>query len=153
MNQVNISPLIKPNKLPKQSPVGLDGWFTLIIIGLFGTIIVNIITVITLLPLDFSTVNMFYFSILIICVLNEVGLSSIILLFIFKRNIVFRILFLIQTCILGICFFLIPSGSSFIPILARILWTVYLYRSERVKNTFIGLKSINQIMGESEISS
>ena len=148
--EVKISPLIKPDKQPKQPPVGLSGWFSLIVIGLFGTILLDIVTVVPLLPIDLSIVNMFFFVVFLISLLNEVVLSAVILILIFKRSIIFRVLFLIQTCILGACILIIQDGSSLIQMLARILWTVYLFRSERVKNTFIGIKSINQVLAETE---
>jgi drug/metabolite transporter (DMT)-like permease len=152
MSKVNISPQIKPGKLPKYTPVGLGGWFTLVIIGLFGTILMDILSMFEVFPIDISNVNIFYFVIYLICIVNEVILSVVILALIFLRKIMFRNLYLIQTCVLGACFIVMLEGSSLVALLARILWTVYLYRSERVKNTFFGIKSINQTLSETENS-
>jgi hypothetical protein len=160
MAKVEISPLLKTNHKQKEPPVGLGGWFTIIIIGLILTIVANVAMTPQLLP------NLVYYPLylivfLSICLINEVMLSAVILFFIYKRNIIFRKLFVIQTCILIVCAFIllfisylfnVSSGFSITGVLARILWTTYLFRSERVHNTFIGVKSINQTLTENEES-
>ncbi len=159
MNEIKLSPQLKPGKPPKQPPVGLGGWFALIMIGLILSIIADIGGTVKLFQSDLSYMNLFFLLFFIICITNELILSAVILFFIFKRNILFRLLFVIQTCVFAVCYFAylflcafynIPPDISFMTIFARILWTVYLFRSERVKNTFIGTKSIAQIVRETE---
>ena len=159
MNEIKFSPQLKPGKMPNQPPWGLGGWFTLVMIGLVGMIIVGILSVIQVVQIEYTQINPYFLVLFIICILNEVCLSAVILFFIYKRNILFRLLFVVQTCVLIFCYFSdlylslsfgFQTELSLLSVFGRILWTVYLFRSERVKNTFIGMKSIAQLMDETE---
>lgn len=159
MSDIKISSQLKPGKLPKQPPWGLGGWFTLVMIGLVGMIILGIMSVLEVVQIEYTQINPYFLVLFIICILNEVCLSVAILFFIYKRNILFRLLFIVQTCVLIFCSFVdfylslsfgFQAEFSLLSVLGRILWTVYLFRSERVKNTFIGMKSIAQLMEETE---
>ncbi len=159
MNEIKISPQLKPGKLPKQPPWGLGGWFTLVMIGLIGMIIIGIVSVIEVVQIEYIRINPYFLVLFIICILNEVCLSAAILFLIYKRNKLFRLLFVVQTCVLIFCCFAdsylslisgFQTDFSWLSVLSRILWTVYLFRSERVKNTFIGMKSIAELMNETE---
>lgn len=159
MSELKISPQLKSGQMPKQPPVGLGGWFTLIIIGLFAISLSGIVSIFELFSIGFEKADPLLLTFYFFCILNDVALSAFILVFIFKHNIIFRMLFIIQTCVITLCFFIyfyialafgFKSELNFISILGRILWTVYLFRSERVKNTFFGIKSINKILENSE---
>ena len=130
----------------KEQLYGFGGCFVLIIINLFGNIIISIIDFFDLLN-AFSQLNGGLIAIFIAAYLNNIGLSGIIAVYIIKRRILFRKLYLIQTCIsLALCFllaFFIPLYydrtivQMVIAMLIRALLTVYLFRSVRVKNTFV----------------
>ncbi len=156
MANVEVSPQLKPEHKHKEPPVGLGGWFTFIIIGLIVLIISGVVGLSQML--SYLVYYPVYFIIFLsICIINELFLSAVLLFFIYKRNIIFRKLYVIQTCILiaSLLFifilsflFSISTDFSILGILARILWTVYLFRSERVHNTFIGFKTISHELAD-----
>ena len=77
----------------------------------------------------------------------DVVVNIIILVFIFKRNILFRKIFVIYTAyvlvvvLAGIIFlklaFDIVNLQKFISFIGAAIWITYLYKSKRVKNTYI----------------
>lgn len=158
MSKVNISPLLKSQR-QKMPPVGLGGWFAVIIIGLVGTVLFNVIGIFDVIPMiDWPHVQLFRVMLWLICLLNDIVLSLVILWFIHKRNIIFRTLYLIQTCLILFLFLILlvcylQAVAPVYTLLARILWTVYLYRSQRVRNTFLGIKTINDILSKNAQSS
>ena len=142
---------LKPMKIkPKKhhcAPKGLGGWFTLVIIGQVAMIIMVITTILQdMLPIwvYLDVFLRFWFVFLFI---NEGVLSGVILGFIFARKMIFRTLFIVQsigTFIFGIVH--MPFlDTDFLPgLIARAFWIVYLFRSERVNNTFSPLTFFNQ---------
>lgn len=149
---MNIQPSINPtqSKSPNNSPsvVGLGGWFVFIIIGEILAVISNVISIFILIP-DIGVNSKFdmyvYFSIGL--VLISIFISAAILYLIYTRNIFFRILFIVQIAIGFTCFIAsfifhingwdISQGSNSYNITWPIIWVIYLYKSKRVKNTFI----------------
>lgn len=76
----------------------------------------------------------------------EVGLNIAMLVFIFKKNIVFRVLFIIYSAIVVVSMtaafvYLLTYGIVYTTAIFRFvvtaIWILYLYKSKRVKNTFI----------------
>ncbi len=68
MNEIKISPHLKPGKLPKQPPWGLGGWFTLVMIGLIGMIIIGIVSVIEVVQIEYIRINPYFLVLFIICI-------------------------------------------------------------------------------------
>jgi hypothetical protein len=150
MNETKISPMLIPGKASGQ-PIGLGGIFILFIIGLCVDILMNTFVMIDILSYDLTKANLFILTIIFIFLTNEVVMSAFILYFVFRRNIIFRKLYLIQTCIFAVCYiFLFSVNMPIFSILMRILWTLYLFRSVQVKNTFIGIKSISETLSDTE---
>jgi hypothetical protein len=150
MNETKISPMLIPGKASGQ-PIGLGGIFILFIIGLYVDILMNTFVMIDILSYDLTKANLFILTIIFIFLTNEVVMSAFILYFVFRRNIIFRKLYLIQTCIFAVCYiFLFSVNMPIFSILMRILWTLYLFRSVQVKNTFIGIKSISETLSDTE---
>lgn len=76
----------------------------------------------------------------------EVGLNIAMIVYMFKKNIVFRFLFVIYSAIVVVSMtaafiYLLSYGTIYTTAIFRFvitaLWIVYLYTSKRVKNTFI----------------
>lgn len=127
---------------------GLGGWMILIIIGRILTIFSYISAISEVTPLlGYSPEADVYLYIMIaLCILFGIVLTGLILFFIFKRNIVFRTLMVIQiTVSLTITFIICVLLNSwaelsidiFTGVIGGAIWITYLYRSVRVKNTFI----------------
>ena len=132
--------------------IGLGGWMTVVIIGRFLTIIMGVIDLMDLMQcfdylgytntLDFIVYFGFIYDILIVIIL-----SGVILYFIFKRNIIFRVLFVAQTISImvfdiAISVYMtnlgVETDSSIVRnIIFGAIWIAYLYKSKRVKNTFL----------------
>lgn len=129
---------------------GIGGWLVLIIIGRFLSIVFGVKGI-----FDFSAyagydpqLDVLVYSSIVFDVLITIALSGVILFFIFKRNILFRTMIIIQ---MGICFLYVviltiyTSSLGVAPDLAynivafieSALWVLYLYKSKRVKNTYI----------------
>ena len=138
---------------------GLGGWFVFIIIGRFASIIIGINTIVDWASLYSAreVLGAYYDIIIAYAVICVILLSAVILYFIFKRNIIFRKLLVIQisiSLIFSIALIFITqsvlaslgldSGSvDYDPIrlvanfISAGIWFTYLYRSKRVKTTFI----------------
>lgn len=127
---------------------GLGGWMVLFIIGRFLTmlsIISNAIKITDLLGIDKQIDVMLKFALAIAPI--ELILTILITYFIFKRNILFRKLFVIRIAIslvvtLGITIYGYVIFSVFdyhiiTNLIGAAIWISYLYVSKRVKNTFI----------------
>ena len=139
----NVMPQSANKKLP---PVGLGGWLTLFIISQLG-VVVSIVSKLGELLFRLSSLNAFLLAYNFLLIFIEGIFPIVILVFLFKGKMLFRSLYLIQTIIFAFCLLALFALSIFdntysiigslLPLLIRILWTVYLYRSERVKNTFL----------------
>ncbi len=131
--------------LEEKQPQGFGGWFVLILIGLFASIILGTVQFFQYSEV-WQYVDFGLGSLLTIDYLNTIILSIVILIFIFRKDIRFRLMYLIQTCIsvvIIICLFAIigtADGQMIGSMLGRILWTIYLFKSVRVKNTFVDKK-------------
>lgn len=127
---------------------GLGGWMILIIIGRVITILLNIKEIADIVPyLGLNPeADLFFYIIISIDILLGIVLTGAMLFFIFKRNILFRKLMVIQIAVsLAITFIVCILFNSwaelsidiFTGIVSGAIWITYLYRSVRVKNTFI----------------
>ena len=126
--------------------MGLGGWLTLFIISQLG-VVVSIVSKLSELLLRLSSLNAFLLAYNFLLIFTHGIFPIVILVFLFKGNMLFRSLYLIQTIILAFCVLALSILSiysnnlvtygSLLPLLICILWTIYLYRSERVKNTFL----------------
>ena len=130
---------------------GLGGWMLIVIIFRFLTILSGMLSIAGVLALDAFTLSLLpgYVTFCIIwSVLVEVIWSVVILIFIFQRAIAFRLLFVIQICLSLLVAFgtwIYAAGWGLEPeyrdivftIIGGVIWIVYLYKSNRVKNTFI----------------
>ncbi len=130
---------------------GLGGWMVIVIIGRILTIIMTIKDM-AAWPFYRILFGNFYAIIIVYDVVVGLGLSVAILYFIFQRKIIFRRLFVIQiaiTLVIATATFVLTlillspedNGTDMaqliINILSGVVWIIYLYRSARVKNTFI----------------
>jgi threonine/homoserine efflux transporter RhtA len=129
---------------------GVGGWLVLVIIGRILTIIVGIRDIVDLSPVIGTVPSLDYLWILaiILDITVYIILSIVILVFMFSRKIIFRLLFVIQVAV--VFFFSLwanitvynlgydvdPSGI-FSSVAAGVVWIIYLYKSKRVKNTYI----------------
>ena len=96
-----------------------------------------------------SSPDSFVYAILMLLVflIPDTGISIAVLVYLMKKDIVFRKLFVIDTILLSVSttgaflFSLLVLGdfyeTAIIHIAVAVLWVVYLYKSKRVKNTFI----------------
>ena len=155
MDDTSISPLHNEKK-PINIPVGIGGWLILIIIGLFGSILLSALDFVHYFDV-WKYVDFGFGALFTVTYLNEIAVSALILILIFRRKIFFRKLFLIQTCayaLINLIIIILNGGDDaviiFLAMTERALWTVYLFRSERVENTFIGMKSTAELMDETE---
>jgi len=129
---------------------GIGGWLILVIIGRFIAIIMGIKSIVTLsgfLGVAPSFDGLLYI-IIVALVLIYIILSGVILYFMFARKIVFRTLFVAQL-VADLLFMVILSMvlsnrgydstyTGFIQtIIGGAIWIAYLYKSKRVKNTYI----------------
>ena len=130
---------------------GLGGWMAVVIIGRILNIILTIKDM-AAWPFYRILIGNFYAIIIVYDVVVGLCLSVTILYFIFQRKIIFRRLLVIQIAIsiviAGATFVLTlillspgDNGSDMaqliINIISGVVWILYLYRSARVKNTFI----------------
>ena len=132
---------------------GLRGWMIIVIIGRVLTIIMGINAIMDIRDIDVDPEFSGFMSFLIIAtVLIDILLSGVILIMIFQRNIAFRMLIVIQVCltlifIVGIWIYagswgITPAYEEIVsPIVGGAIWITYLYRSRRVRNTFICLST------------
>lgn len=123
---------------------GLGGWMVVFIIGHF----LGILTIISSLA-QLSNCRGFteqldtLVNITIIIAIIELILVIVALYYIFKRNILFRRVFVIRVVIDIISFFVVimldklNSVDIISCIVSAVIWITYVYRSKRVKNTFI----------------
>ena len=138
---------------------GLGGWFVFVIIGRFAAILIGITTIFRYAS-SYSlrdVLGAYYDIVIAYSIIWLILLSAVVLYFIFKRNIIFRKLMLIQIAFdlifAIVSIFILQSilsslgldpgsvdygetqlVSSFI---GACVWIAYLYRSKRVKTTFI----------------
>ena len=142
---------------------GFGGFFIFVIIGRFLTAITSVV-----LLMHYTSSNRYaqilgaYYNIIIACLIGlSIVMSVVVLFFIFKRNIIFRTLLVIQIAVTSIIDLIgiivlshycnsmgedaifyrpvIRSGVTrfLISVIISVLWIGYLYMSSRVKNTFI----------------
>jgi hypothetical protein len=141
--------------------IGLGGWFSLVIIGQLLAIASGIYGIFRLFPLLDPLLNnsnelysLIIFMLLAI-VLIYILLPCAILYFIYKRNIIFRAIFIVRLIIsfvITMSFYVfvetpvysISFINDFISFALQISWVFYLSQSKRVKNTFIYSKTIKQ---------
>lgn len=127
---------------------GLGGWMILVIIGRLLTFFTygSAIADLTLFLGYSPEADVYIYIMIALCVLFGIVLTGFILFFIFKRNIIFRKLLVIQIAIsLGTTFLICILFNAwseftrdiFTGIVGGAIWITYLYRSVRVKNTFI----------------
>ncbi len=129
---------------------GISGWMVVVVIGRILTILIgaygNINGLMTLASLHVS--DSFLSAMLFIDLLNTVGLSIVMLILIFRRNILFRTLFVVQLVVLIIETIIISlyasraynvslDPSDYVGLIGGVIWVIYLFVSKRVKNTFI----------------
>jgi hypothetical protein len=137
---------------------GIGGWLIVIIIGRVLSVILGIQEIAdcsSLLRNGSHFVPLLYTSISVDIVIGII-LSAVILLLIFLRSIAFRILFVIQVLAaflfnIGAYIYFLSFGfdmlSSFwgpfiLSIAGGVVWIFYVYRSKRVKNTYIYSKTV-----------
>lgn len=129
---------------------GVGGWLIVIIIGRILTIILGIkdiadlSAVMGVVPALDGLIN----ASVIYDIANNIILSIVILCLMFARKIVFRLLIVIQVAA-AILFVIISNGiiggmgyqttytGLTSPIVGGAIWIAYLYKSRRVKNTYI----------------
>ena len=128
---------------------GLKGWMVLVIIGRFVAIIAALISIPNMLEyygyLDWLDTFM-TLSIAVLVPIDVIA-SIVILVFIFKENILFRKIFVIYTIytlaltLAAMIYLKVAYDTTYTnPIFTLIgsaIWITYLYKSKRVKNTFI----------------
>lgn len=127
---------------------GLGGWMVLFIIGLCLSLIsmtTNAVKAINLLGIDKHADIMLKFALVITPI--EFILTIIVICFIFKKNILFRKLYVIgvaislvgafSATIYGYVMFNVFSYQIISSLIGAAIWISYLYVSKRVKNTFI----------------
>ncbi len=126
------------------SLIGIGGWLILVVIGRILSVIIGVYNFANTLVIfnQYNVSDFWSYAITCIEMLNGVGLSFVMLILIFKRNIVFRRLFVIQMSIAILDALLIGIYTStyttlISTIASTVVWTIYFYRSLRVKNTFI----------------
>ena len=128
---------------------GINGLLILIISSEIYSIIFSIVMVCRI----FSYIgnNSLITIVVIIQIFLSVVLPLVILLLLFFRKILFRLFFVIQTAAYFIFTFSLYYGHnffnlydliSFIP--GSVIWIIYLYKSKRVKNTFVYPKLFKQ---------
>ncbi len=129
---------------------GIGGWLVLVIIGRFLSIIMGIKSIADIskaLGLEPSLDGLLYLMIIVFAAVYII-LSGVVLYFIFSRKIVFRILFVAQVAadlVLAVVFNAILANKGydtsytgfFQTIIGGAIWIAYLYKSKRVKNTYI----------------
>ena len=135
---------------------GLGGWLVVVIIGRILTILLGVLGITSesaYLGYSNSIDSLIYLE-LVIYILVSIIMSCVILYLMFKRNILFRRLFVIQTITIFLSNIILSlyvynlgyemSGSELAsPLFAGVIWIIYLYKSKRVKNTFIYPKLYN----------
>ncbi len=134
---------------------GIGGWLILFLIGRFASAAMETYYLFQLIAQArgsyFSDAGTSLYVILVILILGHIGLEASIITLMFLKKMLFRIMFIINVAyivmvtigyplitsgILGTHFVLDPTAiSSFV---AAIPWTIYLFVSRRVKNTFAG---------------
>ncbi len=135
---------------------GIGGWLVLVIIGRIISIILGAKDFFDLTKLIGQDPN--FEGIIIFGIVMDITLvillSAVILYFLFKRNILFRNLFVIQVS-LGFLFNVfvlvyfsslgvnLGAASLISPLISGVIWILYLYKSKRVKNTYIYPKIYN----------
>ena len=128
---------------------GLGGWMTVVIIFRLLTVTLALLYIPDYIASLGNSIDEYYFGIinLVAYIPFEVGIHIAILIYIFKRNIMFRKLFVIYVVVA----FLLNFGGALYLYIARdilslqilfglfsnALWILYMYKSKRVKNTFI----------------
>lgn len=132
---------------------GIGGWLILFIIGQFATGLYGTVSFISIIPyLGSSEQHNAFFTLSVVVGILLVFIGSIAILYcIFSRNILFRKLFIIQNVsMLVFLFFFCAYANSFgitydlsgtsSSIISALIWLTYLYRSKRIRNTFIYIK-------------
>lgn len=146
---------------PEQMPVlypedynaslnGLGGWMAFVIIGRFLDFIYGIINLADLVTYAGSSgdLDVYYTVMIVLNVLVIILGSALILYFIFTRNILFRRIMVIQVIIVltvstmsSIYFrslgYSVEMSEMISSLVSATIWVTYLYKSKRVKNTFI----------------
>ena len=129
---------------------GVGGWLILIIIGRVLTFIFSIKDMSECLSA--YGINATFDFILTVGIILDVTLgivfSVLVIVFMFKQNIVFRTLFVIQVSVmfvfnLAVILYVNSLGISYgVPslvgnIIGGLIWILYVYNSKRVRNTYI----------------
>ena len=151
--QQNITQESSPNPYPADfdpSLNGIGGWLILFIIGQFANGLYGTVSFISIIPyLGSSEQHNAFFAVSVAVGILVVFIGSIAILYcIFSRNILFRKLFIIQNVSsLVFMFFSYAYFTSFgftydvsgtsSSIISALIWLTYLYRSKRIRNTFI----------------
>lgn len=135
-----------------KEPYGLSGWFVIIILGLFWTIILGINELMNYSDI-WKFVDFGYGVFFAISSFNSIFISAIILVSIFKKDIRFRAMFVIQSCVYMLMAFIMcgvikVNEQVIVSIIGRVLWSIYLFKSERVKNTFENSYPLGEIRDE-----
>ena len=129
---------------------GISGWMVIVVIGRILTALIsgyNDIKLIAMLSANNMT-DILFNLMLALDLLNTIGLSAVMLVLIFRRNILFRTLFVIQFALsileaviinihVSAAYGVPADPSSYANFAGGIIWTIYLFVSKRVKNTFI----------------
>lgn len=144
---------------------GIGGWLILFIIGQFASGLSGAISFISIITyLGSSDHHNIFLALYIIVGILVVIIGSIAILYcIFSRNILFRKLFIIQNVSLLLFSFLsyayiTPFGITYdlsrisSSIISTLIWLTYLYRSKRIRNTFIYNKRFKVQFGQKMIN-
>lgn len=129
---------------------GIGGWLILIIIGRILSVILGIKDIAdSSAAYGFSPVFDTLLTVgIILDIVFSITASVVILILIFSRNILFRLLFVIQVVVMFIFNLIViiyvnslgynfGSGMLIGSIIGGVIWILYVYRSARVKNTYI----------------
>ena len=128
---------------------GIGGWMIIVIIGRFITIVMALVSIPQLMENYgyFSWLDTFVNLSLTVLVPIDVVVNIIILVFIFKRNILFRKIFVVYTIFIlavtvaGMIFLKLAFDTAYTQgltsFIGAAIWITYLYKSKRVRNTFI----------------
>lgn len=109
---------------------GIGGWLILFIVR----ICIGLIQVASPLMMYFSV---YFSSFLGLAFIASIGLYIAVLIFLFKRKIIFRTLYVISAAIITIILLANDAGTSGLAsFLAELIWCIYLFKSKRVAITF-----------------
>ncbi len=123
---------------------GINGWLVVVVFGRFIAIVLAVVGIVqTAAYLGKTTMDNILWMLIVFSVVVDILGSCAILILMFKQRILFRTLFVIQAIVTVIGMAVIAGTlelSTYNPIgsvIGCVVWIVYLYKSKRVRNTFI----------------